>query len=71
MFRGQLTYISDVTYRDSVFIAKVSFEHFEVKESDHKIMLKNGMQGDAEMITEESSLLKRFFRNIIKVLNHG
>lgn len=71
IIKGKLTYISDVAYRDSVFIAKVSFEHFEGKEPDHKIKLKNGMQGDAEIITEESSLLQRFFRNIIKVLNNG
>lgn len=71
MIRGRLTYISDVAYRDSVFIAKVSFEHFEVKEPDHKMILKNGMQGDAEIVIEENSLLQRFFRNIVRVLNNG
>jgi multidrug efflux pump subunit AcrA (membrane-fusion protein) len=69
MIRGELTYISDVAYRDSVFIAKVSFEHFENKDKDHKIILKSGMLADAEIITEESSLLKRFFRNLTKILN--
>lgn len=69
MIRGKLTYISDVAYRDSVFVAKVSFEHFENKDPDRKIVLKNGMQADAEIITEESSLLQRFFRNITKMIN--
>jgi multidrug efflux pump subunit AcrA (membrane-fusion protein) len=69
MIRGKLTYISDVAYRDSVFVAKVSFEHFENKDPDRKIVLKNGMQADAEIITEESSLLQRFFRNITKMMN--
>nr|MBC7613844.1 hypothetical protein [Pseudopedobacter sp.] len=57
----RLTYISDAAYRDSVFIAKVSFEKFENKEMAKKIVLKNGMLADAEIITEESSLLQRFF----------
>ena len=66
--RGRLTYISDAAYRDSVFIAKVSFEGFENKEMAKKIVLKNGMLADAEIITEESSLLQRFFRNITKMM---
>jgi len=70
MIRGKLTYISDVAYRDSVFVAKVSFDHFENKDPNRKIVLKNGMQADAEIITEESTLLERFFRNITKILHH-
>ena len=69
IIRGRVTYISDVAFRDSIFVAKVSFEHFENKDPDRKIVLKNGMQADAEIITEESSLLQRFFRNITKMLN--
>jgi multidrug efflux pump subunit AcrA (membrane-fusion protein) len=70
MIRGKLTYISDVAYRDSVFIAKVSFDQFENKDASRKIVLKNGMLADAEIITEESSLLQRFFRNIIKMMDN-
>jgi len=66
---GKLTYISDVAYHDSIFVAKVSFEKFENQESGMKIILKNGMQGDAEIITEESSLFRRFFTSIEKILN--
>lgn len=69
MIRGKLSYISDVAYRDSVFIAKVSFDHFENKDKTRKIVLKNGMQADAEIITRESSLLQRFLYNITKMLN--
>jgi HlyD family secretion protein len=71
MIRGRLSYISEVAYRDSVFIAKISFDHFENKDANRKIVLKNGMQADVEIITEESSLLQRFFRNITKMLNSG
>ncbi|WP_316799044.1 HlyD family secretion protein [Pedobacter frigidisoli] len=69
MIEGKLSYVSDVAYRDSVFIAKVSFDRFENKDVSRRIILKNGMQGSAEIITEESSLLQRFFRNIIKMMN--
>jgi multidrug resistance efflux pump len=69
LIRGRVNYISDVAFRDSVFIAKISFEKFENKDPEHKIVLKNGMQADAEIVTEESSLLQRFLRNITKMLN--
>lgn len=69
MIRGDLSYISEAAYRDSVFIAKVNFVHFENKDPSRKIVIKNGMLADAEIITEESSLLQRFFRNITKMLN--
>ncbi|SMC98026.1 HlyD family secretion protein [Pedobacter africanus] len=69
LIRGKVNYISDVAFKDSVFIAKIGFERFENKDPEHKIVLKNGMQADAEIITEESSLLQRFMRNITKMLN--
>jgi len=69
LIRGKVNYISDVAFKDSVFIAKIGFERFENKDTEHKIILKNGMQADAEIITEESSLLRRFMRNITKMLN--
>lgn len=69
LIRGKVNYISDVAFKDSVFIAKIGFERFENKDPEHKIILKNGMQADAEIITEESSLLQRFMRNITKMLN--
>lgn len=69
LIRGKVNYISDVAFKDSVFIAKIGFERFENKDPEHKIVLKNGMQADAEIIAEESSLLRRFMRNITKMLN--
>lgn len=71
MIRGRLSYISDVAYHDSVFVAKINFEHFENKDPNRKIILKNGLQADAQIITENSSLLQRFIRNILKLFqNH-
>jgi len=71
LIRGEITYISDVAFKDSIFIAKISFKKFENKDHNHKITLKNGMLGDAEIITEDSSLLQRFFRSIIKMFNNN
>jgi len=70
LIRAKVSYISDVAIKDSVFLAKVDFEKIENKEADYKISLKNGMQADVEIVTEESSLLRRFLRNIIKIFNN-
>ncbi|RZJ23686.1 MAG: HlyD family efflux transporter periplasmic adaptor subunit [Acinetobacter sp.] len=67
--KGKLNYISDVAYRDSVFIGKVKIDTTFTRNQSQKISLKNGMQGMAEIITEESSLFDRFIRNIVKSLN--
>ncbi|TDO22355.1 putative HlyD family type I secretion protein [Pedobacter duraquae] len=69
LVRGTLTHVSDVAFRDSIFIAKVRFDSFENKDPLKKIQLKTGMLADADIITEESSLLQRFFRNFTKILN--
>jgi len=69
MIRGRLTYISDVALKDSVFIAKVSFDHFENKDPKRIVVLKNGMRAEAEIITEQSTLLDRFLRNIVGLMS--
>jgi len=63
---GKLTYISDVAYRDSIFTARVTFDN-----PGKKIVIKNGMRGQVDIITEDSSLLKRFLRGIAKLLNNA
>lgn len=64
---GKLTYISDVTYKDNGFMAKVTLESSKIRKD---IILKNGMQGQAEIITDDVSLLGRFIRKI-KNLGRG
>lgn len=68
MINGKISYITDVALKDSVFIAKIDFTHFEQKNKQNKIVLKTGMMADAEIITKESSLLQRFLYNITKML---
>lgn len=69
VLEGRLTFLSDVAYRDSIFPARVSFDNTLHNPSNIKIIMKNGMRGRAEIITEESTLLKRFLRNLTKMLN--
>ncbi|MES2650767.1 MAG: HlyD family efflux transporter periplasmic adaptor subunit [Bacteroidota bacterium] len=71
IINGKISYITDVALKDSVFIAKIDFGKFEQKNPDNPIVLKPGMQADAEIITKESSLLQRFLRNITKMMNSG
>lgn len=66
---GKVSFITDVALKDSVFIAKIDFGKFENKNNALPITLKNGMIGDAEIITRESSLLQRLVYNITKMLN--
>lgn len=69
IINGKVSYITNTALRDSVFIAKIDFVGFEQKSSHHPIVLKPGMMADVEIITQESSLLQRFLRNITKMLN--
>ncbi|MES2652239.1 MAG: HlyD family efflux transporter periplasmic adaptor subunit [Bacteroidota bacterium] len=69
IINGKISYITEVALKDSVFIAKIDFGKFEQKNPANPIVLKAGMQADAEVITKESSLLQRFVRNITKMLN--
>lgn len=71
IINGKISYITDVALNDSVFIAKIDFGKFEQKNPSNPIVLKPGMQAEAEIITKESSLLQRFLRNMTKMLNSG
>lgn len=58
---GKLEYISDIPLKDSIFISEVSFKKNDIQAMNKPIKLKNGMIADAEIITENSSLMNRFF----------
>lgn len=68
MMKGTISYISDVPLKDSVFTSRVVFTS---KTSDMKkpVNLKQGMIADAEIITEDATILQRLTRNIIKAIN--
>lgn len=68
MLRGKINYIAEVPYRDSVFVSKVNIGQTAFSGIKRSLKLKNGMTADAEIITEDVSLLNRVSRNIIKML---
>lgn len=68
MLKGRITYIADVPYRDSIFTSRVTLEpgRSDIRKN---IKLKQGMVADADIITEDATLLQRLTRNIIKAMH--
>jgi HlyD family secretion protein len=62
-----IAYIADVPFNDSIFLSKVVFTS---KTSDMKkpVVLKQGMIADAEIVTEDATVLQRLTRNVIKAM---
>ncbi|MES2061793.1 MAG: HlyD family efflux transporter periplasmic adaptor subunit [Bacteroidota bacterium] len=70
MLRGKISYLSDVPYKDSIFISKVVFLSKYASDLKKPVHLKQGMIADAEIITEDATILQRLTRNIVKVINN-
>lgn len=64
---GRVSSITNVPVKDSVFLSKVDFD---LKNSKFRkpIHLRAGMTADAEIITENATLLKRLMKNVIKIV---
>lgn len=65
---GRVEYFSDFPVRDSLFFAKVSFPDGLVTSYGREITPRNGMTGQAEIITQDMRLLERVVNNITKEL---
>lgn len=63
---GQVEYFSEFPVRDSLFFAKVSFPDGLVTSYGRDIPPRNGMTGQAEIITKDMRLLERVVNNITK-----
>lgn len=68
MLNGKIGYIADVPLNDSIFVSRVVFtsKSFDTKKP---VKLKQGMLADAEIITEDATLLQRLTRNIVKAMH--
>src|SRR6185437_8074326 len=66
---GHLSSISEVPINDSIFISKVSFDKNLFSRTKVKIKLQYGMQANAEIVTDDVSLLTRITRNLTKIQN--
>ena len=65
---GRVEYFSDFPVRDSLFFARVSFPEGLVTSYGREITPRNGMTGQAEIITQDMRLLERVVNNITKEL---
>ncbi|MDP9075837.1 MAG: HlyD family secretion protein [Bacteroidota bacterium] len=68
MIRGRIKYIADVPYKDSVFISRVEFKINNSSDLKKPIHLKQGMMADAEIITQDATILQRLTRSFFKIL---
>ncbi|WP_419700261.1 HlyD family secretion protein [Mucilaginibacter sp. NFX135] len=68
MIRGKISYIADVPYKDSVFVSKVDFKVRSASDMRKPIHLKQGMMADAEIITQDATILQRISRSVFKIL---
>ncbi|MFI5139537.1 MAG: HlyD family secretion protein [Sphingobacteriales bacterium] len=68
MIRGRIKYISDIPYKDSVFISRVTFKIQNSSDMRKPIHLKQGMMADAEIVTQDATILQRLGRSFFKVL---
>jgi len=62
---GNIIYMSDIPIKDSVFFTKVDLIR---SKQDSLIILKPGVLGNAEIITEDKSIFKRIWDNLTKKL---
>jgi multidrug efflux pump subunit AcrA (membrane-fusion protein) len=70
MIRGKIRYIADVPYKDSVFISKVDFKIRNSSDLKKPIHLKQGMMADAEIITQDATILQRLSRSFFKIVGN-
>ncbi len=70
MIRGRISSINDVPYKDSVFLSKVNFKLKNSTDLKRPVHLKQGMLADAEIITEDATILQRITRNLFKQIGH-
>ncbi|WP_183574653.1 HlyD family secretion protein [Mucilaginibacter sp. X5P1] len=70
MLTGRIKYITDVPYKDSLFVSKVDFELQSRSDMKKPVHLKQGMIADADIITQDASILQRISRNFTKEINN-
>lgn len=63
--RGTIKYIDPIPQRDSIFISKVDFNN-DLSALPGHILLKDKMMADAEIITQDVTILQRLSRSIFK-----
>jgi multidrug efflux pump subunit AcrA (membrane-fusion protein) len=67
MIRGRIKHISEVPYKDSIFMSKVDFKIKDSSDLKKPIHLKQGMMADAEIVTQDATMLQRLGRSFFKI----
>ena len=67
MIRGTIKYIPEFAYKDSLFIARVDIDIKNSSDLKKPIQLKQGMVADADIITQDATILQRLGRSFIKM----
>jgi HlyD family secretion protein len=70
MIRGRIKYIAEVPYKDSVFISKVDFKIKNSSDLKKNIHLKQGMTAEAEIITQDATILQRLTYSFFKITSN-
>lgn len=65
---GEVEYFSEFPVRDSLFFARVDFPDGLVTNYGREIPPRNGMTGQAEIITQDMRLLERVYNNMTREL---
>jgi hypothetical protein len=68
MIRGRITYITEIPNKDNVFISKVDFKIKDASDLKKPIRLKQGMMADAEIVTQDATILQRIGRSFFKII---
>ncbi len=66
MLRGTIKDISDVPFNDSLFLSKVTFEKQSPTNAKKQIHLKQGMIAEADIVTQDATVLGRLSRILFK-----
>ena len=69
MLKGKIAYISEVPYKDSIFVSRVDFRIRKTSDMKRPIHLKQGMMADAEIVTQDATILQRITRNMVKLVS--
>ncbi|NGP87492.1 HlyD family secretion protein [Fodinibius halophilus] len=65
---GKVDYLSEFPVKDSLFVAKVTFPNGFTTNYDRQLNPTNGMQGRAEIITQDMRFIERIYNNLTKEL---
>lgn len=70
VLKGKISYLSDQTTADTLYIAKVTFADGGKTSYYKELKLKNGMVANAEIVTQKRSLLTKLFSNVYSMFKN-